>query len=197
MDSHANHILSSKCIYIATLALFVGLLSPLVALAGPVEGEPGFYLETGLRSSEPEVVIATLGATGYVSDNVSLKGGFTFFDAKHLDHTLLGMDIGARLNFGNKVAPFMGFGFFYGEAFEYVEARDDNIDNDGDGSVDERGEMASKRLDSMAAVYPELGLHLWVSNNVRITGSGKYFIVSKDEVDNYWIGSIAISIFTY
>lgn len=196
MSSHVNNVITKKCLYIAVLALFVGL-SPLVVLAGPVVDEPGFYFEAGLRSSEPEVIVAQLGVAGYVSENVSLKGGLTFFDAEHLDHTLFGIDMGARLNFGEEIAPFLGFGFFYGEAVEYVGARDDNIDNDGDGRVDERGEMASKRLDSMAAVYPELGLHLWVSDNVRVTGSGKYFIISKDEIDNYWIGAIAISIFSY
>lgn len=188
--------MARKNIYIAALALFI-ILTPLAALAGPVVDAPGFYFETGWRSSEPDAVVVLLGATGYVSDNVSLKGGFTLFDADHLDHTLLGIDIGARLNFGKEIAPFLGFGFFYGEAREDVEARDDNIDNDGDGSVDERGEMKSKRLDSMGAVYPEVGIHLWVSDNVRITGSGKYFITTKDEVDNYWIGAIAISVFAY
>ena len=66
-----------------------------------------------------------------------------------------------------------------------VPARYDGLDNDDDLSIDEVGETESE-VTFFNAVYPEIGMHYWVTGSTRLTGSASYFITSDGRDSDFW-----------
>ena len=179
---------------IMVTGIFIYTLLPVNSLAMSNEGKIGLFGEMGWRD-DPAAFVAEAGVAGYLTDNLSARAAFIFFAEENLVHTYGGISGGLRLNLGEEVSPFIGAGFFYGTDEEDVPADNDGIDNDRDGTVDEAGETKEVVTDSIFTIYPEAGIHVWLSDNFRITWSNKYYQTNKGIDHNFWMTTGGITLF--
>ena len=104
----------------------------------------------------------------------------------------LGPEVGVRLQTPSRVAPFVGVGGFLGLNRFYEDADNDGIDNDDDGAVDEFGEETDE-YKAIVAVYPEVGLHAWLTGSTRLTASGRYYVTEEGRDDDFWYFGLSLS----
>lgn len=101
----------------------------------------------------------------------------------------VGVTGGARVQVPSRVAPFAGIGA-YGGATPYNLHDGDGIDDDGNGLVDDLGEETN---DYVLAIYPEAGVHFWVTPEWRMTASTSYWVAVTDEVDGFWMWNLSLA----
>ena len=99
----------------------------------------GIYVELG-GSSNPNAFWGGIGLWGQISDQVTLKGGFSLLASENFDDTFTGANLDLHFSLGTRFSPYIGAGIFAGYSRERVIAENDNIDNDDDGFIDEKGE---------------------------------------------------------
>lgn len=159
-----------------------------------LNGIDGTYMSAGMayRSNVGGAGIVELGMEHYLTSYLTNRASLTA--TAGWDQLSLGLDGGVRLQTPTRLAPFAGAGGFIGTNWETVDARDDGKDNDGDGSIDERGEEDTEWDLTLVAVYPELGAHFWWTPRVRLTGFGRYMITSDGRASDTWLlgGGLAI-----
>lgn|GEM_PF-2137639 len=158
--------------------------------------EGSLYLDIQ-RRSEPEIFGLEAGISGQYTDFVSARLGVALLDSdSEVDAHVFG-GFTASLRYGPpwRISPFVGVGGFFGTWEEQVRADADSIDNDGDGLVDEHGERKAERIDAILIVYPEVGLHLWLFDGVRLTVSGRYHVTSAGREYDGWLASVGLSVF--
>jgi len=148
----------------------------------------GFYVELG-GSSDPDTILGGTGFWAEVSDYVTLKGGLSLLASESFDDTFTGGNLDLHISFGSRFSPYVGAGIFAGYSRERVSADDDDIDNDGDGFVDERGEEKTVVKDVIASVYPEAGFYIWITDDLKLSFSGKYYVTTEGREDDFWIFS--------
>lgn len=108
--------------------------------------------------------------------NTTFRFGLSFFASDKTDlHG--GYEVGARINGPWRISPFVGGGIFAGSWTTHEPATDDGVDNDDDSVIDEAGEE-KEITDYLWAVYPEAGLHIWLTDAVRITGTYRYYVTT-------------------
>lgn len=103
------------------------------------------------------------------------------------DDLYQGVSGSARLRAGDVLSVFAGAGLLAGKAEE--EANDDGVDNDGDGTVDEAGEV--EIYDLTAFVYPEVGLTLH-AGGIGLTLSARRFYGEKFNGDVIYSAGITM-----
>ena len=161
-----------------------------------VSGNAGLYVSSGITArpdANSELIGVDIGMEGYATSYLTSRGSLKFMSDG--DDWFTGADLGARVQTPTRLAPFAGAGVFLGAASERVDAEDDWIDNDNDGSTDERGERKTRFNGALAAVYPEVGVHLWWTPEVRLTGFGRYMITSEGRDDDDWLIGAGLAIF--
>lgn len=156
----------------------------------------GNYLGGGytIRGDDDEGLGALdLGTEAYVMSAVTTRASLTLM--ANGEDLFTGADGGFRLQTPSRLAPFVGLGMFAGAARETVPARDDFIDNDDDGAIDELGEEDERFTGALAAVYPELGAHFWWNANTRLTAYGRYMVTTDGRESDDWLCGIGIACF--
>ena len=63
-----------------------------------------------------------------------------------------------------------------------MSATNDGVDNNNNGQVDEWGETDEVISDVLLSIYPEIGVHLWAGDHMRLTVSGKYHVTRNNFV---------------
>ena len=96
-----------------------------------------------------------------------------------------GINLGVRAQSPTRVAPFVGAGVFAGASSYYELADSDGVDNDDDFFIDEPGEERETN-DYFAAVYPEVGVHAWLTSNWRATASASYLVTTEGRDHDFW-----------
>ena len=109
-----------------------------------------------------------LGLAGLVSTNVE---GCAF----------LGADVGARVQTPTRLAPFAGVGAMAGIS-EWWNINEDETTYYGED--DSHG---------MAAVYPELGVHFWLTGKTRLSLSGSYMVTTEGRKEDFWYYGVTFS----
>ena len=139
------------------------------------EGDDPLQAAVSLRRSEPfDALQGELMVEG--GQTITWRAGLSFFASTETDlHG--GIELGLRTRTPSRISPFVGAGLFSGSWTTYEPAESDGIDNDNDSSIDELGEE-EEVVDSLWAVYPEVGLHIWLTDSVRITGTYRYYITT-------------------
>lgn len=154
----------------AGLILLMLLCGPLAPAFAEVEwADRGCAFIGGDMSKHPYSIALEVGAEAYAGEVLSLNGSLTLLSHEDVEETLGGLKLGVRAALPARISPFVGLGAYYGYAEESRDADEDGIDNDGDGFIDEAGEDESVVTSSMATAYPEIGLHLWVTDSARLT----------------------------
>lgn len=156
----------------------------------------GSYLGGGytIRGDDDQGLGALdLGKESYVMSGMTTRASLTLM--ANGEDLFTGADGGLRLQTPSRLAPFVGLGVFAGAARETVPARDDFIDNDEDGAIDEFDEEDERFTGALAAVYPELGLHFWWNSNTRLTAYSRYMITTDGRESDDWLSGIGIACF--
>lgn len=156
-----------------------------------VDGRSGGYVGFS-GADEPTALGAEIGAFTYVDPAVEVRAGLKGLLGTGADDWFAGLDLGARVQSPSRLAPFAGVGTFIGGNGRQVGARDDNIDNDDDGAIDERGETRT-RGEFIASVYPELGVHYWLTSGLRMTGSAQYHVTTDGRDSDFWFIGLSFS----
>ena len=149
-------------------------------------GHAGPYIEIG-GQTEPAAIGVGLGAYNYNYRYLTTRMAMYVLGSESVDNVFLGADAGIRMELGTQVSPFVGLGGYYGYHTDQVPAENDNLDNDGDGQVDEDGEKDARIDRSMASIYPEAGLHVWIDHTNRLTLSGKYHLTTEGRDSDFWL----------
>ncbi len=157
-----------------------------------VSHKAGTYLEVG-GQTDPTAVGVGLGAFKYNYRYLSTRLAIYVLGSESIDEVFLGADMGFRLELGTVVSPFIGLGGYYGYHVENTPAEDDKLDNDGDGQVDEAGEQDARIDRSVATIYPETGLHIWIDKRTRFSLSGKYHITTEGRESDFWLFCVGFS----
>ena len=152
----------------------------------------GTYLEIG-GQTDPTAVGAGLGAFNYNYSYLSTRLALYVLGSESIDDVFLGADTGIRFELGTVFSPFIGLGGYYGYHVENSPAEDDELDNDGDGQVDEDGEEDARIDRSVATIYPEAGLHIWIDKWTRFSLSGKYHITTEGRESDFWLFCVGFS----
>lgn len=151
-------------------------------------GKGGVALGAG-GQTDPATVGGELEFFGYPESYLELHGGITGLGGTSADDFFGGGHFGARLQAPARVAPFIGFGTFGGWSTQTVEANEDGTDNDEDGWTDESDETETEIDNALAAVFPEVGVHVWTNSRVRVTGVARYMITTEGrDYDNWYFG---------
>jgi hypothetical protein len=119
--------------------------------------------------------------------------GLALLGGTGADDIFGGLNAGLRVQSPSRLAPFAGVGMFHGASSYTMPAEDDWIDNDDDGSTDERGEERTDWDGWLSAVYPEVGVHYWLASNVRLTASGAYYVTTEGRDSDFWFYGVSLS----
>ena len=176
---------------VITLILFA--ITPLSTLADDITSDlAGTYLEIG-GQTDPIAGGIGLGAFHYNYRYLSTRLAIYILGSESIDDTFLGADTGIRFELGTVVSPFIGLGGYFGYHVENSPAEDDELDNDGDGQVDEDGEEDARIDRSVATIYPEAGIHVWIDKWTRFSLSGKYHITTEGRESDFWLFCVGFS----
>ena len=143
-------------------------------------------------ADDPTAIGAEIGAFTYAGPAVEARGGLKGLLGTGADDWFAGLDLGLRAQSPSRFAPFAGIGTYLGGNNRRVLAIDDHIDNDGDGSVDERGEKKNDP-NFIASVYPELGAHFWLNSSTRMTASAQYHLTTEGRDADFWFFGVSFS----
>ena len=158
------------------------------------EGKSGVFVGAGIQQIGPHTTTGglELGIENYAESYLTSHASLLLFAG--IEDAYIGGDLGIRLQTPTRIAPFVGLGTFHGFAQESVPARNDGEDNDDDGFIDEWGEEEDKFSGWISSVYPETGVHAWLSPDVRLSFVSRYLITTEGrDADQWWIGgSIAV-----
>jgi hypothetical protein len=163
-----------------------------------VEGKSGvaFSAGGGGVGDQPLGVMAQLGGMQYATSSVEIHGGLVGLLSADFDDTtqegsgywLGGLDLGARLQTPTRLAPFVGGGGFVGvsDLSPFSDLDDNGFDDDNDGFIDEGDEEADD-FRAYAGVYPEIGVHYWVTADKRISGFARYYRTTEGEDNSFYL----------
>lgn len=101
-----------------------------------------------------------------------------------------GVTAGARLQSPSRLAPFVGLGAYGGFTPKMFLNGPNYIDDDGDGEIDESDELGN---DGVIAIYPEAGVHFWLTPEWRLTGSTSYWVAVDEDLDGFWMWNLSLA----
>jgi hypothetical protein len=106
-----------------------------------------------------------------------------------------GLDAGIRVQTPTRIAPFAGVGMFHGASRGVEPADNDGIDNDDDMWIDEPDEEKTTVDGWLSVVYPEIGAHLWIDGNWRLTTYGRYLVTTEGRDQDDWLLGMQLTAF--
>ena len=170
--------------YVVLLLLWFIFHAPL--LQADEAGPAGSYIEIGGQTDPTAVGV---GFGGFINNYryLSTRMALYVLGSESVGDVFLGADAGVRMELGTRVSPFVGLGGYYGYHSNQIPAENDKLDNDGDGLVDESGEKDTQIDRSMATIYPEAGLHIWIDKVNRLTLSAKYEVTTEGRDSDFWL----------
>ncbi len=160
------------------------------------QGLGGLYASGGAQvrpDSGNAMFGGELGAEGYATSWLTGRAALSGYYGD--DEGFLGLEVGARLQTPTRVAPFVGVGTFQGASRGVELADHDGLDNDDDWWIDEPGEDRSTVDRFLSVVYPEVGAHVWIDGNWRVTTYGRYFITSEGRDSDDWLVGLQVTRF--
>jgi hypothetical protein len=162
-----------------------------------VDGMAGVY-GTIAAAGETGAASGEIGAAYYPTSWLETRAGLAGLagadsDPESLGDLLyLGVNGGARLGSPTRIAPFIGVGTFAGvSTYDVVAAALDDDDDD-----DLFDDPEDERLRLVGAVYPEVGLHVWVTDRLRLTGSAAYYVTTEGRDNDFWLFGLSVGRFT-
>jgi len=154
-----------------------------------VEGKGGLYLGAAV-ADEPVSVGGDLGVFYYPYSWAEGHIGLSGLAGTGAEDLFLGVNTGVRFQTPTRLAPFAGLGLFGGYSEDEHPA--DHV------WVDSEGYLRSTDTDYgfLGAVYPEVGIHYWLTSKVRLTGSGAYYITTEGRDADFWFVGLGLGFLT-
>ena len=184
-------------LYALFLLFLMGIALPAASFG--TEDPNVAFLEMG-GSEDPEIS-GIQGGIGLYDDHTALLAGISLLGASDYDDLFVGINMGVRFHpvnpFNSSVTPFIGLGGFVGYSQEEVAADDDDIDNDEDGDVDEEDETKYVVKDTLAAIYPEVGIHFAIIGDGLLTIAARYNVTNKGHEFNHWMYTLGFAFPVY
>lgn len=159
-----------------------------------VEGKSGWYA-SGYGSGDPLTAGGELGIFSYPDAMVETRVGVMGLLGTRQQDWYVGLTPGIRLQTPTRFAPFVGVAGFIGGNSKDIPAEHDNIDNDGNGSVDEDDEVRSEGH-FLGGISPEIGAHYWLTSSSRLTVSGQYLFTTEGRASDMWMFGLTFSVLT-
>jgi hypothetical protein len=143
-----------------------------------VDGKSGLHVGAVARG-HPFYVGGEIGLfryfTSYLSGRISFAGLASESDA----HWSKGADVGLRVQSPSRISPYAGVGAFAGSWEEKVSAPS------GFGTI--------KKSGGIGAVYPEVGAHVWLNGEMRLTAGARYYVTSGDRRNDAWVYGLSLA----
>lgn len=121
-----------------------------------------------------------VGVTNYskpwLSSKVALAGQLNSGAA----NGFVGVNCAVHVSTPTRVAPFVGAGVFGGIDVSTVV----NSLNDEEGTDTQ----------FLGAVYPEVGVHVWLNGRTRLTGSASYWVTSTGRDKDFWYYGLGLTL---
>ncbi|QDT39548.1 hypothetical protein [Stratiformator vulcanicus] len=132
----------------------------------------------GFGADQPVAAGAEFGLVYFPASWVEARGTLAGVIAEGAETANGGLNLALRAHSPTRLSPFVGVGSYIGAGKRTLSAEDDQRDNDGDLFIDEAGEE-SEESHGFLTIYPEAGLHYWLSPSFRLTGSAAYHVTSQ------------------
>ena len=161
------------------------------------EGLGGLYAGGGAQvrpDSGHTLAGGEVGTEGYATNWMTGRAALSGYMGENEGYG--GVDLGFRLQTPTRIAPFVGIGTFHGASRGEELAHWDGMDNDDDGLIDEFGEKKSTIDGWMSAIYPEVGAHVWIDGNFRLTTFGRYMVTSFGRDHDDWLLGLQLTCFS-
>ena len=158
-----------------------------------VAGKAGAYVG-GAVQQDPLTAGGEIGVFAYDAPWLSRRVGLALLASEAADDLFTGVNAGLRVQPPARLAPFAGLGVFAGFSRETVDADFDGLDNDGDGFIDEPGEVDRRTDGALASIYPEVGAHFWLTARTRLTASAAYHVTTLGRDHDFWLYGVGLAI---
>ena len=149
-----------------------------------VEGKAGVSIGSGIGGA-PLTAGVTISSFHYPNYWTEIDLGLTGLAGTGAHDWFIGPELGVRFQTPTRIAPFAGAGAFVGGNKFSRLADNDSVDNDDDGFIDESGERKDA-YKGFVAVYPEVGVHAWLTGTKRLTLSARYYVTEEGRKDDFW-----------
>jgi len=150
-----------------------------------VEGRGGVYSSV-VMSDDPVVGGAQVGAFAYppgLDGAVETRGALAVLVAEGDAPVSIGIDLGARLQSPSRLAPFAGIGAYGG----YLPSPGDFIDVLSDEPV------LDDDTKFIGAIYPEVGVHYWLTPRWRLTASASHYFTTIDPQPDFTVFGLSLA----
>jgi len=149
-----------------------------------VGGKGGIYVQASGQTA-PFNLGGEIGGFKYTTPCTTFRGGLMGLLSTNANGMFGALDLGARVQTPTRLAPFAGVGTFVGLS-DIWDEHDDSYHlphhHHDDSAV--RG---------IAGVYPELGLHYWLSGRSRLSLSGSYLVTTEGRGDDFWYCGVTMA----
>lgn len=140
-------------------------------------GEYGLYGGMAFADAPTSVGLEVGGfdyATSWLSSHISLS----YLAGTGAQDLFTGANAGLRMQIPSRLSPFVGTGVYGGYSEETVTADCGCKEEQFDGAF--------------AAVYPEVGMHLWLNGHWRLTTSAAYYFNTEGRDQDFWLFGISL-----
>lgn len=146
-----------------------------------VAEESGLYASTQGEFDQQVVAGAELGAIYFPSASTSARVGVggLISGTNEEGRGRLGLEGGLRWFVPARLAPFVGIGGFIGGSEKEVASLDY-------GPLEEADETSEKSYQSLSALYPEVGVGLWLNGNLQLMLHSRYYVSSQGRDADTW-----------
>jgi hypothetical protein len=163
-----------------------------VVLAPQRHGGIGFYAAGG---ADPRFS-AGGGELGMAVNSYwwDCKAGLALYGSGAADDWFLGPTAAVHVQLPTRLTPFAGVGVFGGYSRTEGVGPNNGYDDNGNDIIDEYGELTEDSYDAFLSIFPEIGVHLWLTDHLRLTASASYHITTEGRNHDFWLvgGGVAI-----
>ena len=145
-----------------------------------IGGRDGYYVSVG-GGDEPTIASGEIGKLLMVKPWLESRFGLVGLAGSPNESLYGGGNLGIRAQLPSRLAPFVGFGGYAGmEPWRLLDVNQEDFLQEPD----------RQKSEFTLTAYPEVGLHFWVTPEIRMTGSASYYLGWGDDA---WLFSFAFS----
>ena len=155
--------------------------------------QKGGIYTAGIYQRDPSSVGGEIGVFSYPVPFAEGHVGIMGIGGTAQKNLFLGLNGGVRVQTPTRIAPFAGVGAFGGFSaaetmtFLMADENDPMHDHYGYGYEDETNASA------IAGIYPELGVHCWLTSRLRISGSASCYVTTTGREHDSWAFGLTLS----
>ncbi|MBC7816961.1 MAG: hypothetical protein IAG10_08750 [Planctomycetaceae bacterium] len=130
---------------------------------------------------------AEVGVTNYSTPWLSSKLALAGQLNSGAGNAFAGVNSAVHVSTPTRVAPFIGAGLFGGVDIASVINTLDSDDDDVDVEVE------NTKTEFLGAIYPEAGVHVWLTGRTRLSASASYWMTTSGRHDDFWYYGLGLT----